>query len=170
MRSHLGYQASETNVPVEDQSGTLRRVVGVRGETYGAAWRHLRSVAFVAFAIAVGLRNVGPVPEGDVPVVPNVLFCLAAVIYLVARIGRARTREYVWVECKDLSRPVSSQDILAVNDAVLNVRASGATRWKPARLLVVAGAKGFESDALALATSLGVQCHCRTESGFERVN
>jgi hypothetical protein len=168
MRSHLGYHASEMNVPVGDSEGAPRRVVGVRGETYGAAWRRLRSVALIAFAVAVVLRNAVPAPEGEVPVVPNALFCLAAVVYLVAHIGRARTREYSWVECKDLNRPVSRGDILTLNDAVKKVRASEAARWKPTRVLIVAGANGFESDAVAFARSLGVECYSRTESGFGR--
>jgi hypothetical protein len=167
MRSHLGYHATETNVPVADGHGTLQRVVGVRGETYGATWRHLRSVAIVAFAAAAILRNVVPAPDGDVPIVPYALLSFAAVAYLVARIGRARTREYSWVECKDPKRPVSRGDILSLDRAVKQVRASEAAGWKPARVLVVAGAKGFESDAVPFAWSLGIECYRRTSSGFD---
>jgi hypothetical protein len=167
MRSHLGYHATEMNVPVGHDHGTSRGVVGVRGETYGAAWRRLRSVSLIAFAVAAVLRNVVPAPDEEVPAVPNALFFFAAAAYLVAGVGRARTREYSWVECKDLSRPVSRGDILTLNDAVKKVRANEAARWKPTRVLIVAGANGFESDAIALARSLGVECHSRTKSGFE---
>jgi hypothetical protein len=168
MRSHLGYYGSEMNVPLGDDVGTPGSVVGIRGETYGAAWHRLRSVALIAFAAAVVLRNVEPASDGEVPVVPNVLFCFAAVVYLVARIGRARTREYSWVECKDLNRPVSRKDIVTLAEAVKKVGASEAARWKPARVLIVAGDNGFENDALTFARAVGVECHRRTKSGFER--
>lgn len=170
MRSRLGYQASEVNVVVGGDSGTPRRVIGVRGETYGALWHRLRSGAVVAFAVAVLLRNVAPAPDGEVPVLPNALFSFAAVAYLVAHIGRVRTREYSWVECKDLSRPVSQEDILKLDAVLREVRASAAAKWKPARVLVVAGANGFESDAVEFARSLGVECYRRTTSGFEHAS
>jgi len=168
MRSHLGYQASETNVPVGNDSVAPRSVVGVRGETYGAAWRRLRSLAFIAFAVAVVLRNVAPAVDGEAPIAPNVLMGFAIVAYLVAQIGRVKTREYSWVEFKELSRPVSRRDIVTLNDAMEKMRASAAAKWKPARVLVVTGPNGFESDAVAIARTLGVECHRRTDSGFEQ--
>lgn len=73
MRSHLGYQASDTNVPLLIGSGAPARFVAVRGETYGAAWRHLRSAAFIVFAAAIVHRSVVAVPEGEIPIVPTVL-------------------------------------------------------------------------------------------------
>jgi len=170
MRSHLGYQASEENVPVGAVGGVRERGVGVRGEKYGVVWQHLRSVAFVAFAVAVVLRNVAPAPEGDVPVLPNALFCLAAVAYVAAYLGRLRTHRFAWVECKDLKRAVSREDMLALLDTVQRVRASATAKWKPAEVVAVAGAKGFDDDALAFAQSQGVECYRRTESGFERAS
>lgn len=74
------------------------------------------------------------------------------------------------VECKDPNRPVSREDIATLNDAVEKVRSSDAARWKPARVLMVAGANGFESDAVAFARSLGIECHRQTKSGFERTS
>lgn len=170
MRSRLGYQASKVNVVVGGDGDTPRRVVGLRGETYGALWHRLRSVALVAFAVAVLLRNVAPAPEGEVPVLPNALFSFAAVAYLVAHIGRVRTREYSWVEFKDLNKPVSRADILKLDAVLKEVRASAAANWKPARVLIVAGTNGFESDAVELARSLGVECYRRTTTGFEHAS
>ena len=167
MLSHLGYQASDTNVPV-DETGDRARAVDVRGETYGIAWRRLRTVSFAVFAIAVVLRTVVPLPDGDVPVVPNALLYVAIVAYGAAYLGRLRTRQFTWVKCKDLEMPVSREDVRALNAAVKKTEASAAAKWKPVRVLLVAGANGFERDALAFAHSLGVECYRRTELGFER--
>jgi hypothetical protein len=167
MVSHLGYQASDTNVPV-DETGDRARAVDVRGETYAIAWRRLRIVSFAVFAIAVVSRTVVPIPDGDVPVVPNVLLYVAIVAYAAAYLGRLRTRQFTWVKCKDLERPVSREDVRALNDAVKKTEASAAAKWKPARVLLVAGANGFEGDAVAFAQSVGVECYRRTELGFER--
>ena len=170
MRSHLGYQASRVHVLVGTETGTPRRFAGIRGETYGTAWDRLRTFAFVVLAVALVLRSAVAVPEGKVPWVPTVLVYLAAIAFVVAVIGRVRTRRFAWVECKDVERPVSRQDIRTLNDAVEKARASETVKWKPAQVLVVAGTDGFERDALDLAQSLGIECHQRTESGFEQVS
>jgi hypothetical protein len=164
MRRHLGYQATDTDVRVSDDAGRRARVVGVRGETYGIVWHRLRTIAIGACAIAVVLRNVVPVVDGDVPMVPYVLLCFAIIAYIASHLGRMRTRRYAWVECRNQSSAVSRADIVALDDAMKKVRASDAPKWIPAQLLVVAGPNGFELDALGCARSLGV------ESGFERLS
>jgi len=168
MRSNLGYRASELNVPINDDTRKQRRVVSVRGEAYGVTWHRLRSVAFVVFAVAMVLRNVIPVPEGGVPVVPTVLTYASVVAYLVALVGRVRTRRYAWVECKNLKRRLSSEDVARLHELVQRARANKNSKWKPTAILMVAGANGFDRPALAFAHSLGIECYRRTESGFER--
>lgn len=168
MRSHLGYQASDTNVPLLIGSGEPARFVSVRGETYGAAWRRLRFAAFIVFAAAIAHRSVVAVPEGEIPIVPTVLSYLAIAAYLAARLGRMRTRQYTWVECKARRMPISREAIVTLSDTVKNVRESQRASWKPAHVLFVAGASGFESDAVAFARPLDVECYRRTRSGFER--
>jgi hypothetical protein len=64
--------------------------------------------------------------------------------------------------------PVSLEDVRALNDAVKKTQARAAAKWKPVRVLMVAGANGFGGDALAFAQSVGVECYRRTELGFER--
>lgn len=168
MRKHLGFQASQVDALVGIETGMRRRAVDIRGENYGIVWHHLRTFAFAALAVGLTLRNVVPVRDGEIPTVPTVLVYLSAVAFGVAFLGRLRTRRYTWVECKDLRRPVSRRDIRRLNDAVEEVRAWDAARWKPARVLVVAGRTGFDRTALALAKSLSIECYRRANAGFER--
>lgn len=63
---------------------------------------------------------------------------------------------------------MSREDIVTLNDTAKNVRDSERASWKPAHVLFVAGASGFESDAVAFAQSIGIECYRRTRSGFAR--
>lgn len=168
MRSHLGYQAAETNMPIRTGRSKPTRFVDVRGETYGIAWHRLRAAAVIACAAGVLIRHVMSVPEGSVPVVPNVLIYSAIVAYVAAQLGRMRTRRYTWVQCKGLSKPVSCDDIVSLSDVVTDVKASATANWKPAEVFIVAGVKGFEKDAVSFARSHGVECYRRVGSIFER--
>jgi hypothetical protein len=167
MRTHLGYQAVQTNVLVTDGAGRARRV-GIRGETYRIAWYRLRFVALTLFTVGLILRAIVPVSKSAVPVAPTALFYLSIAGYLAAHLGRLRTRRYAWVECKDRKRPIRCGEVQKLADAVSNMRASEASSWKAARVIIVARSYGFEGEALALARSLSIDCYRRTASSFER--
>lgn len=168
MRSHLGYQATETDMPVRSGSREPVRFVGVRGERYGLRWYGLRLAAFAACAAGVVIRSLMTLPEGGIPVVPDVLIYFAMAAYIAALLGRRRTRQYTWVHCHGLGKPVSREDIVTLNETVSGVRASEAADWKPAQVFVVAGANGFEEEAMTLARSHGFECYRRASSTFER--
>jgi hypothetical protein len=168
MRANLGYQTSELCVPLGDPLGARAMFADVRGESYGVTWRRLGWVAALAFGAAVVARALVSVRKGEAPIVPNALLAVAIAAYLVARLGRMRTRKYAWVKCSERKRPVSGRDIHALSAIVNEARASESLKWRPSRILFVAGGNGFEDDALSLARSVGIECYRRTESGFER--
>ncbi|HTM44785.1 MAG TPA: hypothetical protein VL137_07515 [Polyangiaceae bacterium] len=170
MRSHLGYQVSDTNVSLARPGDSAIRLIDVRGETYGLGWYRLRHFAVVAFVVGLVLRNVLPVAEGNVPVLPTLLFYAAALSYCVAQIGRWRTRRYAWVECKDLKRAIGAEDVMKLHDAVQQVKGSARADWKPAVIILVAGDHGFSSEGLQLAQAQGMSCYRRSAAGFDPVN
>lgn len=168
LQRRLGYQSSEVNVPASAAGARARVVAGVRGESYAAHWRYLRQASVAVFVLAVVLRNVSS--GGPPPALPNLLTAVAGCVLAVAHLGRARTRRYLWAECRDLGRPISCRDIERLHGAATSVSKDERAPWTPAEVAFVAGASGFQSDAVTLARSLGVQCFRRGPSAFERID
>lgn len=111
-----------------------------------------------------------PVREGEVPVVPTVLFYVALVACSAAFVGRVLTRRYTWVEYAESDRALSRRDVQKLSDALVELRVHEVAGRRPAGALIVAGVKGFEREALELARSLRFECYRRADAGFEKVS
>ena len=169
MRSRLGYQSCALDFPVIDAEASRTRFASVRGETYGIAWYRLRSAAAVLLAASLLSRVLIPLGAGDTPVVATSLAYLALGSYLLAHWGRVHSRQYSWVECKDLERPLTREDLVLLKDTFEGVRRSAAATWKPVKVLVVAGAHGFDEAAMSAARVMGMECYQRADGDFRKV-
>ncbi len=170
MRKHLGYQSCAVDFPVNDEEASRTRFASVRGETYGAAWYHLRSAAIALLAASLIARALIPVRDGDVPVVATSLAYVALACYLFSHLGRMLTRRYSWVECKELERPLTREELVRLKNTLEGVRRSSAAAWKPTKVLVVAGMNGFDEAAVGVARTMGIECYQRSKRGFRKVS
>ena len=169
MRSQLGYQVCALDFPINDAEASRTRFASVRGETYGVGWYRLRWTAVVLLAASLISRVLIPVREGGTPVVATSLAYLSLVAYLISLVGRWRTRQYSWVECRDLERPLTGEEIMALKDTVESVRRGVAPAWRPAKVLMVVGANGFDDAAVGVAQGFSIECYQRAKRGFRRV-
>jgi hypothetical protein len=169
MRSQLGYQSCTLDFPITDTEAGRTRFASVRGERYANAYYYLCRTAIFLLCASLVSRVLIPVRAGDAPVVATSLAYLSLATYLVSLIGRVRTRRYSWVVCKDPARPLSHEELVGLKDDFERVRRSTKTTWMPVKLLVVAGARGFDEAAVAVAQAFHIECFQREERGFRHV-
>jgi hypothetical protein len=170
MRKHLGYQSCALDFPVNDAEASRTRFASVRGENYGIGWYHLRSAAVVLLATSLIARVLVPVRESDVPVVATSLAYVALACYLFSHVGRMLTRRYSWVECKELERPMTRDEVARVKNLLEGVRRSTAATWKPTKILLVVGTHGFDEAAVGAARAMGIECYQRSKRGFHKLS
>ena len=169
LKEHIGCQAVEFNVSVAGTRGRPAHSVDLRGERYGRRWQRSKSGGLTLFLTAVALQNVPPLfaLAAEFSITPNRLLVLSLLLIALGHIGRIRTREYIWVQCKELARPVRRTDVETLDAAVGEVRNNETAKWKPAAVMLLTGAHGFEINALELARSVGIRCFRRTSASFE---
>jgi hypothetical protein len=80
------------------------------------------------------------------------------------------TRQYAWVECKELERPFTREEVVRLKDILEGVRRSTAATWKPTKVLVVVGTHGFDEAAVGAARAMGIECFQRSKGGFHRLS
>ena len=169
LKASLGCQSVEFDVALASTQGGKARTVDLRGEKYDSRWRRSKSSGVGVFLAAVVLQNVPPLFAfaADLSITPNRLLVISLLLIGAGHIGRIRTREYIWVQCKELVRPVRCADVQALNTAVEEVRRDETAKWKPAEVMLLTGTEGLEGDALELARAAGIRCFLWTGSAFE---
>jgi hypothetical protein len=173
MRLRLGYQATTRRVLAYGKAANSPYLVAIHGRSFGTTWRFLHSLGVGAVVLAIVLENMTDHVSGLVEsgVTPNRLVVLGAAALLTAHIGKTRTQRHVWVEGLDLARPINQREVRKLIAAIADVRAKPTAKWKPDDVILVSGTAGFESEAVTLATSHGIECFRRSgPAEFERVN
>jgi len=170
LKASLGCQSVEINVSVASVQGGKASTVDLRGERYDRRWQRLKSSGVKVFLAAVVLQNVPPLYAlaAEFSMTPNLLLVVSLLLMAVGHIGRVRTREYAWVQCRDFAKPVKRGDVQALHDTVGEIRRSGSVKWKPSEVIFATGTNGFDAEALELARSTGIQCYGWTDAGFEQ--
>ncbi len=162
MKARVGFRADHATVALGQHGG----ISAARGELYHIGWQRLSSFALYAFVAAIVVRNFTHAAAGESLLMPNLLGGFAVIAYVTAYFGKMRTRSHAWIAYGHLNRPVSREEMVMLQDLATRNRSESKPRL--ARMLIVAGPKGFENAALDCAQSSGIECYQRMESGFAR--
>lgn len=165
LQTHLGCQAVAVGMPIQHDRGKSPIVVDLRGERYAPLWRQMKSIGVGAFLTCVVLANVPDRPMWLTALLNPVLL-ISLLLLAVSYAARLRTREYVFVHCRNFERRGTREDIKKLDDVLARVRASKTLKWKPAEFIFVTGRKGFSAKALELARTAGIRCYRRAKAGF----
>jgi hypothetical protein len=180
MMTSLGYTSTKRRVLINGKTAKRPYEVDVHGLLYSRFWRMLYVIGVLALFLAVATmlrpRDLADVHRAVENTVASILPAAAGsglllvgiAAFVVGVLGQRKTSRHAWAECKNRRTTVKRADVEKLQGAVRDVRENRRADWKPQRVLIVSGG-GFDTDAIGIARSYGIECYERTDRGFQRV-
>jgi hypothetical protein len=179
MKQKLRYTRTEFRVPVKGKIADRAYEVDIKAEKYDPLWDNMRLLGAALIVLAMlsallpQLRSLRHSIEHAVgTMVPSLapygLVILGAIATVLGFQGKRRSVTRAWVECKDTKTRVKREQVQKLASSVEDVCADSAGKWKPDRVVLVAGS-GFDPDALNFAREHGFVTYQRDGDEFKLV-